>query len=252
MAYIYSITNTINQKIYIGLTRRDNPYDRWKEHIQKSNKPEYAIHRAMYKYGVDNFKFRVLEECDSSKVEEREIHYIKKFNTFFEGYNSTSGGTAPINDVKPITRYSKKGEQLDHFASLMDAVSAVNGDKGAISKCANGLRFSAYGYRWSWKGEALPIVKTKYLHPICAYNKKGMYKEWTSIAQAERETKCDHRSIRTSIESSLHNKKQCKGWYYFKLTENKIDFSDITFAERYKPTTEKAKEMVRIRTANKH
>lgn len=252
MAYIYSITNTINQKQYVGLTRQANPYDRWKKHLRDSkNNSQYAIHCAIRKYGEDNFKFRVLEECDDNKVEEREIHYIAKFNTFYEGYNATLGGNIRYDtDAKPITQYNKKGERIQDFASLRDAAQSINKEQSAISRCANGERFSAYGYRWSWKGERLPILKMKYLKSIYAYNRNGEYKEWISISEASREFNCHHRSITNSINSSLDNKQQYKGWYFFRMGDNRIDFDEITFAKRYKPTSEKASEMGKI-AANK-
>ena len=74
MAYIYSIINTINQKSYVGLTRKDNPTDRWKEHIRNANSDRlnYPIYVAMRKYGSHNFRFKVLEECGEDRVIERE------------------------------------------------------------------------------------------------------------------------------------------------------------------------------------
>ena len=251
LAYIYSITNNVNQKQYIGLTRRSNPYERWKEHLNDSkSNSQHPIHRAIRKYGTENFKFRVLEECSDNKVEEREIHYIEKFNSFYEGYNATLGGNIRYDtDAKPVTQYNKRGERIQDFASLRDAAESVGKEQSAISRCANGERFSAHGYRWSWKGERLPILKTKYLKAIYAYNRNGEYKEWTCVGEASREQKCHHRSISDSINSSLHNKQQCRGWYYFRMEDGKVDFDEITFAERYKPTSEKAKEMGKIRAA---
>ena len=249
MAYIYSITNTINQKQYVGLTRQANPYDRWKKHLNDSKcNSQSPIHRSIRKYGASNFKFRVLEECSDNKVEEREIHYIAKYNTFYEGYNATLGGNIRYDtDAKPVTQYNKKGERIQDFASLRDAAESIGKEQSAISRCANGERFSAYGYRWSWKGERLPILKMTYLKPIYAYNRKGEYREWTSIGEAERELKYHHRSINDSINSSLYNKHQCRGWYFFRMEDGVVDFDEITFAERYKPTSEKAREMVKIR-----
>lgn len=250
MAYIYSITNNVNQKQYIGLTRQANPYDRWKQHLEDSKyNSQNPIHRAIRKYGLQNFKFRVLEECADDKVEEREIHYIAKCNSFYEGYNATLGGNIRYDtDAKPITQYNKKGEKIRDFASLRDAAEFIDKEQSAISRCANGERFSAYGYRWSWKGDRLPILQeSKYCSPYYGYNRKGEYKEWTSSVEAAKELKCGRRSITISANSKKENKLQCRGWYVFKMSEGKIDFDEITFAERYKPTSEKAKEMVKIR-----
>lgn len=251
MGYIYSITNNINGKLYIGLTIEANPYRRWKKHISDSKKPVYAIHKALNKYGTDNFKFRVLEECDNNKLKEREIHYIEKFNSFHKGYNATLGGdfSCTSGTSKGITRYTKKGEVIDHFISLSDASNAVNGDVtgSAISRCVNGERFSAYGYRWSWKDETLPKNKKgHYTKPVYAYTLNGLYKEWESQESVIREMyNCDRRSIYSSLHSPINNKKQCKGWYFFEMKDNeeRVDYSDITFARRYRPSSEKAREM---------
>lgn len=78
MGYIYMIQNKINKKAYVGQTRR-KPQDRWKEHINiaKSNNSEskgisHTIHRAIRKYGVENFDFCILEEIDNDLLNQRE------------------------------------------------------------------------------------------------------------------------------------------------------------------------------------
>lgn len=206
----------------------------------------------MCKYGVDNFKFRIIEECSDDKVEEREIHYIDKYNTFYEGYNATLGGNIRHdNDYKPITQYSKKGERLRDFLSLKDAADFIGREQTAISRCANGQRFSAYGYRWGWKGNGILQLDTKYLKPIYAYNRRGEYREWISVSDAIRETGCHRKNVHNSIISPPDNKKSSKGWYFFRFEDGRFDYTDITFAKRYKPTREKAQEMVKIRQRNK-
>lgn len=86
---IYKITNKVNGKSYIGQTRYTLEF-RWRQHINK--KDNTYFHNAIRKYGKDNFSIELLEECDISKLNEREIFYIAKFNTFKEGYNLTIGG----------------------------------------------------------------------------------------------------------------------------------------------------------------
>ena len=80
--YIYQITNLINGKIYIGQT--NNIQKRWANH-KCSNDPNMAIARALRKYGVDNFKFEILEIIDTENWEDvnnLESEYINKYNSF--------------------------------------------------------------------------------------------------------------------------------------------------------------------------
>ena len=47
----------------------------------------------MAKYGIDNFKFEIIEECDKSILSEREKYWIKFYNSVApNGYNLTTGG----------------------------------------------------------------------------------------------------------------------------------------------------------------
>ena len=87
--YIYKITNKVNGKSYIGQTRYTIEF-RWRQHIHK--KDNTYFHNAIKKYGVDNFIVEKLEKCNIEDLNEREIYYIAKYNTFKDGYNLTIGG----------------------------------------------------------------------------------------------------------------------------------------------------------------
>lgn len=61
---IYRITNLINNKVYIGKT--NNFERRYKEHFRKTNiksDPNKILYLAMHKYGFENFKMDIVEEC---------------------------------------------------------------------------------------------------------------------------------------------------------------------------------------------
>lgn len=97
MGEIYKITNNITGKIYIGKTKRKTR-DRWLEHIrdakhnQEKNVP---LHKAIIKYGEDNFSIEILEhEIKEEDLNNKEKYYIKKFNSTNSsiGYNATVGG----------------------------------------------------------------------------------------------------------------------------------------------------------------
>jgi group I intron endonuclease len=92
--YIYCITNSINQKQYIGQTRF-SLQERWRDHCKnaiddtKSNRPLY---RAMRKYGIDNFTITLLEEVPIEELDQAEQRWIQNLNTYHNGYNATLGG----------------------------------------------------------------------------------------------------------------------------------------------------------------
>lgn len=48
--------------------------------------------RAIRTYGIDRFTPEILEECPIEEADEREKYYIKKYNSWQAGFNSTSGG----------------------------------------------------------------------------------------------------------------------------------------------------------------
>ena len=93
---IYVITNTINNKQYVGLSK--NCYKRWADHYSKcytSNKEddiEKVLYKAMRKYGRENFTFQIIEECPEEQLSDREKYWIEKLDTYHKGYNETPGG----------------------------------------------------------------------------------------------------------------------------------------------------------------
>lgn len=101
MGYIYKITNLVNNKAYIGQTKQPIQV-RWDAHIYAAFREEddnrYYLHRAIHKYGVENFKFEVLEEVLNTQLNEREIYWIAYFHTYRydklgnQSYNLTRGG----------------------------------------------------------------------------------------------------------------------------------------------------------------
>lgn len=100
MGYIYKITNQINNKCYIGQTTR-NVEIRWNEHIRKANtlkqNETYAIHYALAKYGIQNFTFKIIDQCPNELLDEKETYWIKFYNSFYDGYNLTKGGKTTKN-----------------------------------------------------------------------------------------------------------------------------------------------------------
>ena len=83
---IYKTTNLINGKIYIGQDTKNNPNYLGSGKILKF---------ALKKYGIENFKKEILEECLTlDELNELEKYWINKFNSTDDniGYNLSFGG----------------------------------------------------------------------------------------------------------------------------------------------------------------
>ncbi len=122
MAYIYKITNRVNEKSYIGKTEKSNPSDRFREHLsecRRTRSEKRPLYAAMRKYGEENFSFQILEETNTPN--EREIELIKKHNTYGSaGYNATLGGDGKCYiDHDKIVELYKAGGSMKKVASEM-------------------------------------------------------------------------------------------------------------------------------------
>ena len=95
MFCVYKITNLINGKIYIGITKR-NPKVRFNEHFV--NKKE-LLFRAKEKYGKENFTLEIIEkDLSEEEIDEKERYYIKFYNSLVpNGYNLSVGGMCNKN-----------------------------------------------------------------------------------------------------------------------------------------------------------
>ena len=125
--FIYKITNTINSKSYIGQTIQ-NVKERFYQHCAtKCSKAvsNMAIHRAIKKYGKSNFTVEVIEEVESTNLNDRERYWIRYYDSYNNGYNSTEGGQDGIKlfknlDTESIVREYKSGKSLREIGRLFN------------------------------------------------------------------------------------------------------------------------------------
>jgi group I intron endonuclease len=94
--FIYKITVKPLNQIYIGLdTKPSYKLSRWKQHCAESaSNCKTKLHKAMNKFGVENCTIEIVEDnfLSLGDLALAEIEYIKKFNSFKAGLNSTPGG----------------------------------------------------------------------------------------------------------------------------------------------------------------
>lgn len=147
MSYIYRITNNVTGMSYVGNTSYDIQ-KRWREHCHDAkkarcqNRPLYAD---MQEYGFENFSISVIEKCNDEIANEREKYWIKKLDTFKNGYNCTFGGSGKANIDHDLliktyfqTRCIKEtaamlGISID---TVSDVISATNVEKPSYHEIA--------------------------------------------------------------------------------------------------------------------
>lgn len=109
MAVIYKATNTINGKSYIGFDS-NWPHRKYR-HLHSARKGKdsdrFLFHKAINKYGEDNFVWEVIKE---DATLDDEVTLIESHETYWEtgkGYNLTKGGDGNLG-WKPDDEVKKK------------------------------------------------------------------------------------------------------------------------------------------------
>lgn len=128
---IYCIKNTINNKVYIGRTKcfyrrcHQYLYDFKSRSIGHLN--DYLFN-SLRKYGIENFTFTVVEYCTLDQIQEKELFWIKSFESTVskKGYNlrldvngsmKTDGRTSD-KISKRLKREWSQGVRKDHSLKL--------------------------------------------------------------------------------------------------------------------------------------
>lgn len=172
--FIYKITNKLNGKVYIGKTLSTID-DRWKSHIKESKRmrnENRPLYRAINKYGVDNFKIEEVEECDYKILSDREIYWIKFYNSYGSGYNATLGG-----DGKPLYDYEKIIEKFQNGMLIKEIADYFGCSTKVIRKCLKNEKIDTFMNLKERLGE-----KTL----MCDKNTGEVLKEFISQTEAAR------------------------------------------------------------------
>ena len=118
---VYKITNLVNGKIYVGSSKDIG--QRWNQHKEYLNKNIHGnthLQRAWDKYGENNFKFEIIEECEPVVRFEREQFYLNTLNPFDEnGYNIVRQISKKyMSDNYMIKKCTRCGHEYHTFSHL--------------------------------------------------------------------------------------------------------------------------------------
>ena len=129
MGYVYMITNTVNQKKYIGISIHEPEKGRIKRHL--SGQGNRIIANAVKKYGQDAFIYELLEaDVFDAFLPELEVYYIAEFNTVRpHGYNLTHGGDHAIPSEETRRKISESNTGKKHSAETCRKLSEAHKGK---------------------------------------------------------------------------------------------------------------------------
>lgn len=119
---IYLVINTANNTPYIG--QSTNIYERFNKHHIYDYKNENnccydtKFYKALRKYGIENFQVSVLELCEKDELDKKEIAYIKQYDSYHHGYNSTEGGQNWSSNIHSLETEEKRKQTRELNNSL--------------------------------------------------------------------------------------------------------------------------------------
>ena len=208
---IYKITSP-SGKVYIG--QSINIEKRWKLHKGMYYSHGISkIYNSLKKYGPENHKFEIIEECSIEQLDEREIYWVNYYNSIKEGLNISLGGEG--GNMTEETKQKISKAKKDH-------ICYQNPERG--NKISQKLK----GRKHIWiKGKEKQGLKQENkfkqhlikLHskPIIQMDKhNNIIKEYSSILEASNHTLIH----RENIGSVLRRKTKTAGGFIWKYKEN--------------------------------
>lgn len=126
---IYKATNINNNKVYIGQTVKTLQQRKREHYYASSYIGNTVFHKAIIKYGEDNFKWEIIDYGETNKeLDEKEILWISKYKSYVgwadsHGYNMAIGGKTnrgwkPSEEQLKRRSEINKGENNPNFGNV--------------------------------------------------------------------------------------------------------------------------------------
>lgn len=228
---IYKVTNRINGMIYIGKTNDFNK--RKKEHTVYDINNNNIFHKALRKYGLDNFKWEIIDYAETLEdINEKEKYYIKEYNSFKpNGYNMTKGGDGgSMWNARPVVVLDKEGNFIQRYDSSGEAEKKGGFTNTSVLICCKEKNRTHKGFLFMFEDEYINSGGYTYKKPnnpfekgVVQYSLTGKkIQEFKSITEASQKTN----TRRTSLVGVLKGYYKTAGGFIWSYKGKKINLKD--------------------------
>lgn len=137
---VYTITNAINGKMYVGSTA-SSFLERWRSHaksLKKGNHHSSKLQRAVNKYGILNFKFEILDITLKEHATSIERYWFNNLNPVKLGYNVSNSVNGGCLGCKMSSKHrkiiAKVNKNNNHFLNYKHSEKSKTQIKGSTKK----------------------------------------------------------------------------------------------------------------------
>lgn len=165
----------------------------------------------MKKYGVDNFRFSIIEECETLSMGDRETYWIMKYDAQNpdNGYNTILGRS---EDPRPVAQYDLQGNLIRTYKNKTEAAKTVGAHVTSVEKACNKKTDSAFGFMWGYVGDPPPRpYPVKTLKAVCQFAPDGRYiKRYENAKVASSKTGIGYNNISScaSVNEQINLKRK--------------------------------------------
>jgi len=185
MICIYKITNP-NGRIYIGQTT--NYVIRWEKYRKLNCKDQPSLYNSLKKYGPENHKFEVIEKCDVTRLDEREIYWGELYDVLSNKHLNNRLGRGFGSYDSEETKLKKSLAHKGRSNYWLKGKSLSEQHRNKISKSKKGVKQNRTKIRKdkgvSRTSHIEKVVKAK-SKPVLQLDMEGNFiKEWNSGKEA--------------------------------------------------------------------
>lgn len=229
IAGIYKISNTINNKVYIGSTV--NLYDRYHNHksrVKRNAHENYYFQKDVCEYGLDSFVFEVIELCEKDNLKQLESRYMDEYKSYNEqfGYNIMIKEDSTFSREKRVSTREKISKSLKEIGHLKGDKNPMKNEESRKKSIANRVA----------KGERNPFYRKSHSEEtkVKLSNSRATKLNESNVIDIKRMLNAGMKNIDIANIFNVHPEhiskiKRGKRWSHIKLEDEKYvkDLSNL-------------------------